>query len=514
MGQIEESFPTIENLATRFHEGKLAMPEIQRDQVWTPRQVQELIDSLYRGYPVGTMLFWNTDDTVATREHSIDASQTSVFILDGQQRLTALSGLRFENAPDIRFNVESDDFAVATKSTKDDPLWVSVSEILESGVISTAKKHGFLKRDDDEVVLERLERVQKIKDVKVTVHTVRDFDYEEVAEIFIRANTTGRPLGSADIAIARIALGVPGLVSDDLSEFRETLDSVGWDIPMPLIMRCIAAIATGRSELKGIDSLSSGKITEAWNLAKPAIETFLNCLENDLGIESWSWISSSNALVVPVSYLAGQESGSFDKSGLLRWFLLSLVWQRYSAGVEGRLNQDLQALDEPDPFKPLEKRLRQVAGGRLDLKGSDLEKTGRGRFLLMAYLACRGRKATDWFSETTLSSTNLGSQNRLEEHHIFPRDLVKDDHESEQVDELANIAFLSQRANRQIRKSLPAKYLPKIDEEKLAQQCVPTDPDLWELKSFPEFLEKRRTALSQEINRVLKDPIGTPTGSA
>lgn len=510
MGRVVESFPTIESLVTRFQDSDLAMPEIQRGEVWTSRQVAELLDSLYRGFPIGTMLFWRTTEQVKTREHSVDPAGATHFVLDGQQRLTALTGVRFDGEPKILFNAEEEEFTVATTEIDPNPLLIPVSEIFQSGAARVAVAHGILDREDCTTLLERLVQVEKVKEINVTVHTVEDFTYAEVAEIFIRANTTGRPLGSADIAIARIALRLPGMVSGQLQEFRQSLEDAGWGIEVPLIIRCLAAVATGRSELTAIRDLSAPDLDSAWGKTTPAIEDFLNHLRNDLGVDSWDYVSAGNALVIPVACIAHYGSKDVDKRKLLRWFLLSLTWQRYSAGAEGRMNQDLRDLKVEQPFEALEERLRHATGRRLEVLPTDLDRggrSGRSRFLLTAYLAFRGRGATDWFKDVTLTSTNLGRANKLEEHHIFPQAIVKRHHEQSQVDELANIALLSQKANRKIRETPPAEYLPTIDSERLRQQLVPTDPALWELDRFHDFLKFRRESLADAINKVLADPV-------
>ena len=510
MGRVAGSSPTIESLATSFRDSELAMPEIQRGEVWTPRQIAELLDSLYRGFPIGTMLFWRPTEQVETREHSVDPANATRFVLDGQQRLTALAGVRFDGEPKILFNAEEEEFTVATAATVVNPLLIPVSEILQSGATEVADERGILDREDRKTLLKRLTQVEKIKDISVTVHTVEDFTYAEVAEIFIRANTTGRPLGSADIAIARIALRLPGMVSGQLQEFRQSLEGGGWNIEVPLIIRCLVAVATGRSELAAIRDLSASDLDSAWRKTALAIEDFLNHLRNDLGVDSWDYVTAGNALVVPVACVAHYGSENVDKRKLLRWFLLSLTWQRYSAGAEGRMNQDLQDLKVEQPFEALEDRLRHTTGRQLEVLPTDLDRGGRGgrsRFLLTAYLAFRGRGATDWFKDVTLTSTNLGRANKLEEHHIFPQATLKGRHEQSQIDELANIALLSQKANRKIRETPPAEYLPTVDSERLRQQLVPTDPALWELDRFHDFLAFRRESLADAINDVLADPV-------
>jgi uncharacterized protein with ParB-like and HNH nuclease domain len=80
-----------------INRGELRLPELQRRYVWPATRVRDLLDSLYRGYPSGAILVWETPDDVPSRDLAIE-QHTSVFgghklLLDGQQRLTSLSAV-------------------------------------------------------------------------------------------------------------------------------------------------------------------------------------------------------------------------------------------------------------------------------------------------------------------------------------------------------------------------------------------------------------------------------------
>lgn len=113
--------------------------------------------------------------------------------------------------------------------------------------------------------------------------------------------------------------------------------------------------------------------------------------------------------------------------------------------------------------------------------------------------------AKDWFTGTVLSSTNVGPSHKLELHHIFPKALLKNkNYEPQDINDLANMAFLSQRANRDILDSPPVEYLKNIDEERLKAQYIPVDKNLWELNNFKKFLDERRKLFAEAINKYLK----------
>jgi hypothetical protein len=123
----------------------------------------------------------------------------------------------------------------------------------------------------------------------------------------------------------------------------------------------------------------------------------------------------------------------------------------------------------------------------------------------------RAHDAKDWFSGITLYKKAVGKSNGLEEHHIFPKtvlyksgyDTVKD---RRIVNEVANRAFLTQRANRKILASKPADYLPGVQAlhpGALQAQSVPMDRELWKVENYKEFLTVRAKLLAASINDFL-----------
>jgi hypothetical protein len=147
--------------------------------------------------------------------------------------------------------------------------------------------------------------------------------------------------------------------------------------------------------------------------------------------------------------------------------------------------------------------------GRFEVEPGDFVGRGaRSPLFSATYLALKQRGAKDWVSGLGLSLTHQGKMHYIEYHHIFPKSLLaKQKYEKAEINEIANFAFISGRANRSITNKEPKKYLPEIvkarGEEALTGQLIPTDRALWELDAYPAFLEWRRTRLAAETNRLL-----------
>src|SRR6202051_3268891 len=88
---------SVEELVSMIERGELRLPEIQRQYVWRATRVRDLLDSLYRGYPSGSILMWETDEPIPTRDFAIAQENTAFagrkLLLDGQQRLTSLTAV-------------------------------------------------------------------------------------------------------------------------------------------------------------------------------------------------------------------------------------------------------------------------------------------------------------------------------------------------------------------------------------------------------------------------------------
>ena len=511
MGELETTSVSIGALAERVRNGELALPEIQRSYVWNRPQVRDFLDSLYRAFPVGTLLLWRTGEVGYSRNiesaatGGSQATKRTDFVLDGQQRLTALARVIYDGDPDIRFNLDTERFEVANAAIRRDPHWIPVTDIFSKGATRVALERDLIRDGGAEAedALRRLNRVAEIKNISVPVHTLDGFDYEEVTEVFVRVNSKGTRLRQAELAIAQLAFRLPGMVTDELKAFEDELDDSGYDIDLRFLVRCLTAVATHQSRFRALGAADPKDVERAWPDTRRAIEFFLNLAKENLGLESWDWVPSNNALVVPVAYLARRPYDEVDSKALLRWFLLSSIWQRYSGSAETAMDQDLRLVRDASPFGALERALLQDVG-RFEVTADDLDDAGvRSAFFLAAYLACRHRGAEDWATGVALSSTNLGTQHLLELHHIFPRAQIADLYDRKDVNEIANIAFISKAANLKIGKTPPAEYLDTIPRERLKQQFVPTDRTLWEIGAYQRFLSRRRELLAEGINDVV-----------
>ncbi|MGO0122316.1 GmrSD restriction endonuclease domain-containing protein [Desulfothermobacter acidiphilus] len=208
----------IETILAWVKSGEIAIPEIQRPFVWDATKVRNLLDSLYRGYPVGYLITWR-NPTVKLKDGSLSAGKR--ILIDGQQRITALMAAllgREVITKDydtvrirIAFHPVEERFEVSNPAIAKNPAWIEDISVLfspEADLIDltedyVAKNPGA----DRKTIGKALQRLGKIVNNHVgVIELAEDLDIETVTEIFIRVNSAGVELSQADFAMSKIAV--------------------------------------------------------------------------------------------------------------------------------------------------------------------------------------------------------------------------------------------------------------------------------------------------------------------
>ena len=212
---------TVENILGIIRNGEVAIPEIQRPFVWKGKQVRDLVDSLFRGYPAGYLIIWQNPDV------KLKDGQTSVgkkILIDGQQRVTALMTaidgreVLFDDYTSKQIKIAFNPWAEEGESTFEVQTPVHVKDKKWIPDISALFKPGF---DDYEFIeeyvaanptVERKAINKKIKALQQIVHRQMgvimldaNLGIDEVTEIFVRINSQGKILNEADFAMSKIA---------------------------------------------------------------------------------------------------------------------------------------------------------------------------------------------------------------------------------------------------------------------------------------------------------------------
>ncbi|MCD8438719.1 GmrSD restriction endonuclease domain-containing protein [Tenacibaculum finnmarkense] len=207
----------VETLLSWIKSGEIAIPEIQRPFVWKNAKVRDLIDSLYRGYPVGYIITWRNPD-VKLKNGQLSAGKK--VLIDGQQRITALTaavvGQRVLNKNykeiniRIAFNPITEKFEVLNKAFEKSPEWINnINPIINDEISITKAIREYLKlnpKADEDLIEDRIENLKRIKTKQVGIIELdSSLDIDTVTDIFIRINQKGVVLSNADFVMSKIA---------------------------------------------------------------------------------------------------------------------------------------------------------------------------------------------------------------------------------------------------------------------------------------------------------------------
>lgn len=567
---------SVRELVDKTQRGELLLPEMQRKYVWPATRVRDLLDSLYRGYPSGTILVWETDEEVKTKELASKptfspTTSNRLLLLDGQQRITSLSAVltgqpitvrRRKRPIDIMFNLDHPDgppievmevdendyltdgdevndtessqadiseelkkrtFVVGYRALQNNPSWVSVSDIFMKSDRDLLKPMSV--NSDDTRWDKYAERLNKVRNIAKYMYVMqileRNMSYEEVTEIFVRVNSLGIKLRGSDLAIAQISSkwkGFMNLLEDFASEFGEDGEYVeDW-----IAVRALTVFATKQSKFNSIGRLKLEHLQEAWRQAKTGIRYAANFVKNNAGMERLDNLSAS-MLLIPLAVFAHMKDYHLtadEEELLLRWLYLAHMRGHYGMGSsESILNADLSSLFKNCDLREL-LNILETHVKKFEVTPEDLiNKNINSPFYSMLYTVFRSQGAKDWFTGLTLSTSHLGENHKIQAHHIFPKTLLAPaGYEQKEINDMANLAFLGGGTNRRISNKPPNIYFEKEVIEKrgieaLTSQLVPEDKALWEIENYRQFLSYRRGEIAKAINEFI-DNLSTPKAKA
>lgn len=516
----------VSQILDQIDSGDIALPEFQRGYVWNRDQVRGLFVSLYRGYPVGGFMTWNTKaEGASARGGPVTVDGTVKLLLDGQQRATTLYGVIRGRAPKffeghdnaftgLHFHLEDETFEFyAPSKMKGNPAWINVSELMATGLGGVLGSLQQLSQGDNDRLTAYVNRVNQIlqvkdRDLHIDEVTGADKTVDVVVDIFNRVNSGGTKLSKGDLALAKIGASWPEArqrMNTQLARWGEA----GFDFRLDWLLRGVNALVTGEALFSALADVSVSEVAAGLDEVTRYVDGWLNVISGRLGLDHDRVMFGKFAVLVLARHThlnGGRPPSAVERDRLLAWLVHAGMWGRYAGSTETVLNQDLKAVDARG-VEGLMDNLRTMRGD-LSVRPDDFAGNSLGaRFYPVLYLLTRTQGAQDWGDGTPLSAHLLGRLNGLQVHHIFPKArLYADGHSRGDVNAIANFCFLTQGTNLDISDRFPSEYMPEIAERHpgaLESQWVPTDPELWKMENYLDFLAERRRLLAQATNDFL-----------
>lgn len=527
------------DLVDRAVEHKWSIPEFQRGFVWKSTQVRDLAESLWLDYPVGSLLVWNSRQHV--EEHgAVDAQRPAQWLVDGQQRTTALFGRkpywwpssdewnRIARRYDIRFDIDAKEppyFLVASAATRSVKThrYVPLPDLLKldadreqdhealRNLAKEIKLQGLCDGMDAMEVFTRLERIRKIRDKEIVSVTI-DHELEDVVEIFSRVNSRGTRVTEADIYLGVVAARNPGWVRDTFLPYQKTLVSFGFDINPNLLFRSVTAVGEKRTRFRDIpDSFwDRSRIIPAWQAAKDGWTSLLSRFR-EYGILSNDIRPTETALVTLVALIDRfQDDARFEAA--LYWFLQASRFGRYSGSSATSLDEDLREIQAATSQSDAVQRLLRRFGHEDPIDADDFMRdyadSRFGRFML--YLLVYHNKAQDWDEHSHrlgFDGAEALADFRPQWHHVFPTKYLDGHADDSLVDALANIAVIGPSINIRISAKSPLDYVSRyqITPQKLEQQFIDPEFTSVSFEGYETWLRRRAARLADTANKFLSD---------
>jgi hypothetical protein len=319
--------PEVQHLPTLFRrvqQGEIRVPAFQRGFVWTEAQVLQLLESVYRGFPIGSLLFWSVKEQLLRIERSAVSPFPDVvekyplkFLLDGLQRLTSLYGVFHWADPhtaglyNVVFDLDAEEFhhfepGLPLRRTIHLSSLFSPRDFLSAQRVLTTES-------DSEVLIERAIRLHSVfQEYMIPTVTIENRSVPDVVAMFERINSTGTKLNAVDFMRA-VTWSEDFDLNTEIKSLSETLEVQDFEVPVETLVKALAVIAgkaptpASMLELRG---LSASALHEGMKSVQTIVEQARRFLEHHLAIRSYEYLPYEGQFLVLVRFI--QMGGTTD----------------------------------------------------------------------------------------------------------------------------------------------------------------------------------------------------------
>lgn len=547
----------VEDFVERLRTDKFLIPTFQRDFVWEPENIIKLWDSIFRFYPIGSVLYWETDSYLHTHrklggfvfphdEDTVRKFKEWDYILDGQQRATSLLVSMLGGKGKVKDN-DNFDYTLYFDATDASFFFANELEKRWKKVnpaflirLKDVPKWGFTFYKDisiqtgfNETIEHNLQQLSRIfTDYNISLIHIKGVGVNEVCEIFERINQEGKKLDPVDIIVARTyrnedsAKGVKGFyLRDNLRDLKQILISQGnrfqhiEDLAViQTVAICLRKAEIGKRKSFGItpaalNNLTTDILENNWSATQ---KTFMETVKLlcDLKIHGPEMLPYSYLAFPIAHYLHNNKSP--NKSIIKQWF-----W-RTAFGVDDFRRADdvyeycIEFFDKLDTGEKPSIQSLTLSKSKL-VQANYYYRNALSRAVL-AFLA--NQKPID-FSDPdaeVLDNVYLLLSQAPNLHHIYPRDFLSkldDLPQDAPIDSLMNICFLRAKTNIQIGKKNPLHYFGEYEKKHqgkfddiLKSHLIPRqyiDGSSFVVQDYQDFLFARAELFSQKVKSALPD---------
>jgi hypothetical protein len=498
------------DLIQQFDTGDIALPIMQREYVWRPRKVELLLDSLYRGWPIGSFYLWRPGKRQPKKEHHLKKpalGEPVMYLLDGQQRLASLSRaikdasgdtllpppgrtlnqamswrVFFDAITDVlneRFILKGRKKSVERRIERNDPALLALSDfILQDdptglqlisnieAALGRLVASGYIADTDAEknAIRGKMQHVASMLNSEVLCYEIEttklaataSAEVDVAIEIFTRLNSGGMKLSAGDVEAAHLAQETTASILGPMRDLAKDRVCVALGLNFVFLTRTLLTVRRGSARFSKLPkSWSSGlpAIEESWEATQKALGEAIDLVKR-IGWTNRRWLPSANALL-PVAFLASMKGGRIakeDERETVRFLCLAAWSNAFSGASETAIDhyvRRLQKAGSRSSARVLTKAIPRSWLSRVRQEDilNESKMTGTLMQIYLAYLVSRGAKS--WPSGQLLAEAcKMPDQaGGIEVHHMFPRKYVENVEADFDVNTMGNYAILTKGDN-------------------------------------------------------------------
>ena len=509
---------TIQRTIERLLDGTVRIPGFQRKFVWPPQKAALLMDSLYKQYPVGSLLLWRTSQRLK-RENSLGAFQLPKpakdypidYVLDGQQRLTSIF-TTFQRSltpagedPDVwlpiyyDFDAEEDAqesrFVALSFDQVEGDRHFPLATFFDAVDFSVATRELDETRHKEIVLVQ-----QKFLTSFLPVQTFETENRTSVAIVFERVNRMGIPLDTYQLLTAWTwsdEFDLQKRFEDLADEFEDFgFRDVGDD--SDLMMRCCAAVLRNDPSPTSLVDMHGGQVRERFPDVEEAIRRSVDFVRANFHLRHIKFLPYASLLVPLAAFFSispGESVTGDQHAALCRWFWRACFSHRYSGNPQRNMKRDIEEAVKLRQGKS--SQLAEIAAAiepKYFLENVFSFRTVASKTLILLLASLHPRTLLS--GEPVALDEVLSEPNRREYHHCFPRAyLASEDRSAARINALANFAMVSRSENREISNMKPSEYRELMPADTAPIQEAAMLPDSLFADNYDNFLPERAEKL-------------------
>ena len=519
------------DLITEIEKGIIKIPKFQREFVWSIDKTAKLLDSILKGYPIGTFILWQTNErindikNVGNLEIPDTPEGTKVqYVLDGQQRITSLfaafRGAQIQKIGEKKITDYRNIFVNLDKdiSDNDDQLitsepvgekYISLCDVLNFDWTSAKKLSDAFSENDKDTIFSYS---TAFKTYEFSTVVLRKEDIDSAIEVFTRINTGGQTLTLFEIMSAKTYdenIGFDMQVKWDA--FIKELKDIKYEgISSTVVLNLLSLVLSRTKECKRKTILELDKITvsENWDASISAIKDSIDYFRTTYRIPV-SQLLPYDSLLVPFAYFfqKNKDKPNTDQRKYLEEFFwrMSLSY-RYSSSTESKLAQDIKRIDSIlDNQRPDYSDIKVYFESPQTLIDTTFSAGNSYCKAILCLLAYHEPKDFQDNGKVILDNSWLKVASSKNYHHFFPRAYLKNRTVLDS-NSLVNITFVSDHLNkRKIGAKAPSNYIGDFkDENSRINKSLNTHLiDLYgfgiESNNYDTFLQTRAKRIFSEL---------------